>query len=52
MKGKRLIWTGTGLLALFTFWTVLIRKVDVQAIGPAWLNSADQSTLSPGVITK
>ena len=34
MKGKRLIWTGTGLLALFTFWTVLIRKVDVQAIGP------------------
>lgn len=25
---------------------------DVQAAGPAWLNSADQSTLSPGVITK
>ena len=34
MKQKRLVWTGAGLLALFILWTVLIRCVDVQAVGP------------------
>ena len=33
-------------------WTWGKNSYDVQAVGPAWLNSADQSTLSPGVITK
>ena len=33
-------------------WTWGKSSYDVQAVGPAWLNSADQSTLSPGVITK
>ena len=33
-------------------WTWGKSSYDVQAAGPAWLNSADQSTLSPGVITK
>ena len=33
-------------------WTSGKNTWDVQAVGPAWLNSADASTLSPGVITK
>ena len=33
-------------------WTWGKSSYDVQAVGPAWLNSADQSTLSPGVSTK
>lgn len=33
-------------------WTWGKASYDVQAAGPAWLNSADQSTLSPGVITQ
>ncbi len=34
MGWKRKLWTGTGLLLLFVLWTVLIRYVDVQAVGP------------------
>lgn len=34
MKWKRQVWTGAGLLVLFVLWTVLIRTVDVRAIGP------------------
>ena len=33
-------------------WTWGKSTYDVQAVGPAWLNSADASTLSPGVVTK
>ena len=33
-------------------WTWGKSSYDVQAVGPAWLNSADASTLSPGVVTK
>ena len=33
-------------------WTWGKNTYDVQAVGPAWLNSADASTLSPGVLTK
>ena len=33
-KNRRSLWIGTGLLAVFVLWTVLIRFVDVQAIGP------------------
>ncbi len=34
MKWKKQLWTGIGLLILFALWTVLIRCVDVQAVGP------------------
>ncbi len=34
MKRKTKYWTGLGLLLLFVLWTVLIRHVNVQAIGP------------------
>ena len=34
MKWKRLLRTGAGLLLTFVLWTVLIRSVDVQAVGP------------------
>ena len=36
MKGKNraLFFTGVGLLGIFVLWTVLVRFVDVQAIGP------------------
>ena len=34
MGWKRKLWTGAGLLLLFVVWTVLIRYVDVQAVGP------------------
>ena len=33
-KNSRLFWVGVGLLAVFVLWTVLIRFVDVRAIGP------------------
>ena len=33
-KNSRLFWGGVGLLAVFVLWTVLIRFVDVEAIGP------------------
>ena len=33
-KNRRLFWVGVGLLAVFVLWTVLIRFVDVEAIGP------------------
>ena len=33
-KKSRLFWVGVGLLAVFVLWTVLIRFVDVEAIGP------------------
>ena len=33
-KNSRLFWVGAGLLAVFVLWTVLIRFVDVEAIGP------------------
>ena len=33
-KSSRLFWVGVGLLAVFVLWTVLIRFVDVEAIGP------------------
>ena len=33
-------------------WTWGKNSYDVQAVGPAWVNSADASTLSSGVITK
>lgn len=32
-------------------WTWGKNTYDVQAVGPAWLNSADASTLSPGGVT-
>lgn len=34
MKWKKTLWTGVGLLLAFVLWTVLIRCVDVQAVGP------------------
>ena len=34
MGWKRKLWTGAGLLLLFALWTVLIRYIDVQAVGP------------------
>jgi len=34
MKWKKILWTGSGLILLFVLWTVLIRCVDVQAVGP------------------
>jgi len=34
MKRKKQVRTGIGLLTLFALWTVLIRCVDVQAVGP------------------
>ena len=34
MNWKRQLWTGAGLLLTFVLWTMLIRCVDVQAIGP------------------
>ena len=33
-KNSRLFWVGVGLLAVFVLWTVLIRFVDVEEIGP------------------
>jgi len=33
-KNSRLFWVGVGLLWVFVLWTVLIRFVDVEAIGP------------------
>lgn len=33
-KSKRLLFVGAGLLTAFTIWTLLVRFVDVQAIGP------------------
>ena len=33
-KNSRLFWVGVGLLAVFVLWTVLIRFVDVETIGP------------------
>ena len=33
-KNRRSLWIGTGLLAVFVLWTVLICFFDVQAIGP------------------
>ena len=33
-KNRKLFWVGVGLLAVFVLWTVLIRFVDVEAIGP------------------
>ena len=33
-KNKRYLFAGAGLLVAFILWTVLIRFVDVQAIGP------------------
>ena len=33
-KNSRLFWVGVGLFAVFVLWTVLIRFVDVEAIGP------------------
>ena len=34
MKWKKQLRAGIGLLVLFVLWTVLIRCVDVQAVGP------------------
>ena len=42
----------TGYRMLNGTWTWGKASYDVQAVGPAWLNSADASTLSPGVLTK
>ena len=42
----------TGYRMLNGTWTWGKSSYDVQAVGPAWLNSADSSTLSPGVLTK
>lgn len=42
----------TGFRMLNGTWTWGKNTYDVQAAGPAWLNSADASTLSPGVLTK
>ena len=33
MKEKRNLLTGVGLIGAFALWTVLIRRVDVQAVG-------------------
>ena len=33
-KSRRLFWVGGALLAAFALWTVFVRFVDVQAIGP------------------
>ena len=33
-KRKLLLLVGVGLLAVFVIWTVLVRIVDVRAIGP------------------
>ncbi len=33
-KNRKLFWVGVGLLAAFVLWTVLVRFVDVRAIGP------------------
>ena len=33
-KSRRLFFTGTSLLIAFVWWTVLVRFVDVRAIGP------------------
>ena len=33
-KSNRSIWTAAGLLAAFVVWTVIVRLVDVVAIGP------------------
>ena len=33
MKAKRVLLTGTGLLATFVVWTFLIVTVDVQNVG-------------------
>lgn len=33
-KNKRLFWAGVGLIVAFVLWTVLVRIVDVQEIGP------------------
>ena len=42
----------TGFRMMNGTWTWGKNSYDVQAVGPAWLNSADASTLSPGVLTK
>jgi undecaprenyl-diphosphatase len=34
MKREKKIWIGVGLLTAFAAWTVLVRAVDVQPIGP------------------
>ena len=34
MKWKKQLWAGIGLMLLFVLWTVLIKCVDVQAVGP------------------
>ena len=33
MKNKKMLFTGTALLIAFTVWTILIRFIDVQAVG-------------------
>ena len=33
-KSRRLFWVGTSLLIAFVLWTMLVRFVDVRAIGP------------------
>ena len=33
-KNRRLFWVGMSLLAAFVLWTVLVKFVDVQSIGP------------------
>ncbi len=33
-KDKTHLWAGSGFLAAFVVWTLLIRSVDVQAVGP------------------
>lgn len=42
----------TGFRMLNGTWTWGKNTYDVQAVGPAWVNSADASTLSSGVISK
>lgn len=34
MKQKGWLWAGTGSLAVFALWTILIQYVDVQPVGP------------------
>ncbi|MBQ6905883.1 MAG: phosphoesterase PA-phosphatase, partial [Clostridia bacterium] len=34
MKKRKMLWMGTGLIAVFVLWTVLVSVVDVRAIGP------------------
>ena len=34
MKNRKMLWMGTGLIAVFVLWTVLVSVVDVRAIGP------------------